>query len=525
MSSSQRRWLSFFLGIFIGIGAIFRVSHLDTKIVWTDELYTSMRVKGYSVREYRHFWEDFLAQYPAGVSVSDMQEQANQLVPRNFPAVHDALRSRPEHPPLYYFGAYFWSQLFGYSVLQHRLFSAVISLLAFPALYWLCQELFGSPWIAGLTVALFAVSPFHLLYAQEARQYGLWTVTFLFSMLFYLRALRLGGWPNWLGYILATLAALYSHLLSLFLLLSQVFMGGRRLLSRQCVPLIGSWLVIALGFWPWLKIIDEDRTPGWVEKTLSAGWWLKRWLLGVDSLFLDLNFFPSKALYSLKFIQRAETPTFGITDVIGLLILGICVWGGILVFRECPLRVTVAITILGLGLFLPLFALDLYSGGIRSSIPRYLIPTLLSLQVLFAYALASFLTRWQTGWQRHLRLLPWAVLLISVMACVTTLQSSVAWTKSKDYYLSDLVQLINEAEQPVLVYQSILKVTLLVPYLEPHTRLIRDSDLTASENPITLGPDETVFLVQPVNSYFNHCPEFEQLEPDANVWRVVNCPE
>lgn len=39
-------------------------------------------------------------------------------------------------------------------------------------------------------MALIAVSPFHVLYAQEAREYSLWTVTILLSSAALLRAMR-----------------------------------------------------------------------------------------------------------------------------------------------------------------------------------------------------------------------------------------------------------------------------------------------------------------------------------------------
>jgi len=60
-----------------------------------------------------------------------------------------------------------------------RSLSAIISLLVFPGVYWLLPGIWVvNGWIA---IALIAVSPFHILYAQEAREYSLWTVTIALS--------------------------------------------------------------------------------------------------------------------------------------------------------------------------------------------------------------------------------------------------------------------------------------------------------------------------------------------------------
>ncbi|MHC5731192.1 MAG: glycosyltransferase family 39 protein, partial [Nostoc sp.] len=79
--------------------------------------------------------------------------------------------------PLYILMTRFWVELFGNSVAATRSFSAFLSLLTFPCLYWLCKELFGSSLIGWIAIALVAVSPIHVVYAQEARAYSLWIVT------------------------------------------------------------------------------------------------------------------------------------------------------------------------------------------------------------------------------------------------------------------------------------------------------------------------------------------------------------
>ncbi len=79
-------------------------------------------------------------------------------------------------------------------------------------MYWLCLELFNdklTPWIA---TGLMAVSPFHLLYAQEARQYSLLTLMVLISSVTLLRAVRINNLSNWIAYTLTIIIGLYIHL-------------------------------------------------------------------------------------------------------------------------------------------------------------------------------------------------------------------------------------------------------------------------------------------------------------------------
>ena len=91
------------------------------------------------------------------------------------------VEENPHHPPLYYVINRIWGKIFGTSILAMRSLPAIISLLAFPCIHWLCLELFEESITGSVAIALIAVSPFHLAYAQEARQYSLWVVITLLS--------------------------------------------------------------------------------------------------------------------------------------------------------------------------------------------------------------------------------------------------------------------------------------------------------------------------------------------------------
>ena len=117
-----------------------------------------------------------------------------------------------QHPPFYFGALTSWVKFFGNSVAVIRSFSAIISLLTFPCLYWLCQELFRSKWVSWTALALTAISPVHVVYAQEARQYSLWIVTILLSSAILLRAIRQKNKINWFIYAATVALGLYTHL-------------------------------------------------------------------------------------------------------------------------------------------------------------------------------------------------------------------------------------------------------------------------------------------------------------------------
>ena len=125
------------------------------------------------------------------ISVADLQRKYQQINPEKtwWDTVKGLATEEPQLSPLYFILARFWVQLFGPQVATVRSLSALISLLVFPSIYWLCWELFRSASVGWRAVTVVAVSPFHVLYAQEARPYMMFAVLVLLSNAILLRAL------------------------------------------------------------------------------------------------------------------------------------------------------------------------------------------------------------------------------------------------------------------------------------------------------------------------------------------------
>src|SRR5919199_2659974 len=148
-------WSRYLIVVLLVLGIFFRFYNLDRKNYWNDEVYTSLRVSGYTKAEMieqvtnRAIPSSNLQKYQRFTPEKDWGDVLNSLI-------------EDVHPPLYIPLVRLWAMTFGSSVWVIRSFSALFSLLVFPCLYWLCLELFESPQVGWVAIALMAVSPFHV---------------------------------------------------------------------------------------------------------------------------------------------------------------------------------------------------------------------------------------------------------------------------------------------------------------------------------------------------------------------------
>ena len=437
------------------IGIFFRFFNLDRKVFWYDETQTLLRISG-------HTRTELVAQVFTGnpIRVSELHDRYQYPnADRNLSYTMKALAGSPEHAPGYFLMARIWLQTFGHSVTVIRALSAIVSLLSFPCIYWLCRELFASTAVAWTAVALLAISPFQVLYAQEARQYSLWIVTILFASAALLRALRKKTGLSWGLYAIGVAAALYVHTFSALVLVGHgiyvlLLEDWRSLSQTRSLPKQSiAYLVASLGgvllFAPWLWVIIQHFEK-FTENTASVG--VNRpdlqiiWLLNLSRLFFDLNHGPS-LLNPVLYLTAALS---------GYALYFLC--------RDTPRRnwlfVISLIGVTGMALIVP----DVLLGGRRSSITRYVIPCFLGIQIAVAYLLTVKLAPWP-GTRRTMssnRSYPYwrgvtiALILSGVLSCAVSSQLQVWWNKSfaKSRYNPAIAQIINQtADQtpPTLV--------------------------------------------------------------------------
>lgn len=243
-------WLKYVALALIAVGIFLRFYGLGQKVYWIDETNSSLRTLGYTRSE-------LIATTFTGEVVSlEQLRQFQTLDPnRGWGDTWTALSGTAEHTPLYFLLARAWISWVGHSVATMRFLSALFSVLVFPCLYWLCLELFGSATVGAIAMAMVAVTPIHMLYAQEARPYSLLSVLVLLSSTLLLRAMRSKTALPWVSYGLSLVAGLYTQLLFSLVALAHglyalIMQGWRK--SWRALMTLG---VAGLSLIPWLLLL------------------------------------------------------------------------------------------------------------------------------------------------------------------------------------------------------------------------------------------------------------------------------
>lgn len=465
-------WLRVLLVTVLVLGIFFRLVNLDRKVYWYDEGFTSLRVGGYTIPE---VVQSFNGQV---IGVADFRNQ--YLSPNSgrgfFGTIKSLAVEDPQHPPLYYLIAHLWMHLFGNSVAAIRSLPALISLLVFPTIYWLCLELFNSRLVGWISVAVIAVSPFHVLFAHEAREYSLWTVTILLSSAALLQAIRLKTVYSWAIYALSLILALYTFLFSALVAIAHVIyvIATEGRLSKTVIAYFQATFVAFVAFLPWNCVVIHnygrlrDSTSWMTEAKIPLLQLARLWANQIKLIFFDFNKFER---YLLIFI---------------LLLVGYSVY---FVCRYTDKRVWLFLVSLfgvnALALILP----DLIYGGQRSIMGRFLIPCYLSIQLAVSYLIARKISfnsvnepqrrsgksdrrfppirtlqeRGNRGKEKGFISVLWQRLWLFVMLVIFTggvisdiilSESEVPWTKLKNYNDLKIARTINQATSPLVVVSN-----------------------------------------------------------------------
>lgn len=436
------------IGIVLAIGIFFRFYNLDQKVYWYDETMTSLRISGYTSKE-------LVKEVYNGevISVGNLLE--NYQYPNNGKSLNDsinALSYHPEHSPLYYLMARFWLQTFGNSIFTLRLFSALISLLAFPTIYWLCMELFNSKLTSWVAVISIAVSPFHILYAQEAREYSLWTVSILVSSAALLWAMKKKNILSWMTYGVTVSFGLYTHPFSAFVLVGHgiyVLASENFRFNKTFRNYIFANILGILLFLPWLLIVIANFS-NFVENTehvnlVRKGFLPLFWGQNLSRIFIDLNqgFSPFSPLHYLSAFLAGYALYF--------------------LYKTSPKAGLFILTLIGV-IGIALIAPDIILSGRRSSITRYALPCYLGIQVAVSYLIANKLNSKVRDPEAKIRIFnkktdkKWRYILISLIlsgfiSAAVSSQIPTWWNKSasKTRHNPEVARIINQSESSLVI--------------------------------------------------------------------------
>jgi len=471
--------------VLLGLGICFRFVNLDHKIYWYDETFTSLRSSGYTEAEVVERFSQ-----SAIVQVGDLQQYQQPELNRGIKATwHSLSVEDPQHPPLYYLLTSYWMRWMGHSVTAMRVLPALLSLLAFPCAYWLCQELFARTGLAEksevgwMAIGLIALSPFHLLYAQEAREYSLWSVTTFLATATLLRALRVNTTTSWLLYSIALATSFYTFLFSIWIAIAHgiyVSSMGKFRFSQITPYLLASLLAVA-AFSPWVWITAQNLSQiqtvtEWTAHDRSVLSLVMSWANMLGRLFYDRG---------TSTIDRSVQA--GLILLIGIAFSSLCrrtgqsVWLLIVTLTAVPI----------LALVLP----DVVLGGGRSTSPRYVIPSLCSIQLAMAYLLATQCSTkrshqrigqrtgqragqrphhpLQHSRQRQWRWITAMVFAAGILSSVTIAQAPTWWIKPHNQENLAIAQIVNQSSHSLVISDAETADLLSLSYLlNADTRLL-----------------------------------------------------
>ena len=226
-----RNKLLLFLLIFV-IATVFYLFNIGFSDLWSDEVYTKSMLDG--------SLSDFFAKFK------------NDL-----------------HPPLYYLGLRFFTDLFGLSAISLRLFSVLGVLSTILLGYFAGQRVFGKQGALYFCLMLISI-PMLAAYSHQARMYtwAAFSVTgvFLYSYLF----MRTGKYRDLILLFLFTVISMYMHYYSMtaaFVANMFVLLHLLRAKNKMWLPHLLSLLLAIILFLPWLYMFITQ-----INKVQHAFW-------------------------------------------------------------------------------------------------------------------------------------------------------------------------------------------------------------------------------------------------------------
>ncbi|WP_445174199.1 glycosyltransferase family 39 protein [Microcoleus sp.] len=538
-----RKWVGFLIIAVVVIGIFFRFANLDRKFYWIDETYTSLRVSGYTEAEIIK-----PISYQKITSPSDLQKYQQINSEKTLSDTLNSLATEdPQHPPLYYVLARHWAQWFGSSVAAMRSLAAVISLLVFPAIYWLAWELFESSAVGWMAIAIFAISPYHILFAQEARQYSLWTVTTILSSAALLRAMRPDANQNALALVLswalyagtATLG-FYTHLLFVCVAAAHAIYVAVIANWRDVKTFIAYYvaaLIALICFMPSLVNAVENfnqirSTTVWAEQTNLLRL-VSRWVGSVTLAFFDIGLNGTANATQLALLIPV---VIMILPLVGYALYFLC--------RQTPKRVWLMVLLLIATTALFLAVPDIMKGGRRSGNPRYLVPCYVGIQLAVAYLLSAKISNNLDNFkqQKLWKIVIVALLSAGIISGGVSSQADTWWNKGSGWLSTELqvAGTVNQASNPLIISDTnIAYIMPLSYYLEPKVKLLieprcytscyKNRELALKKPQLSKIPEgfSELFLYKPSSTLRSAIQQQNyQIDPaDANVelnlWKIT----
>ncbi len=458
----------------IAFGAALRFAHLDTKVFWTDESYTALRVSGATEREMVLTLADGKPHAMAELRAFQRVRPGTRVTD----TIDSLAREEPQHPPLFFVAERLWSERFGASASTLRMLPALASVLAIVAMFWLCRELMPvhtAPWIGA---ALVAVSPFQLAFAHEAREYSLWAALTLLANAALLRAVRTRRWSDAALYGLFACMGLYTDVLFAGVMLAHglfVMLCERRATRDYAVATAAA----VAGYVPWLVAYAQHRGVvasdiDWASHPMPLAMYAAKLAFNASAVFFDL-----------EFEHRAYTIVAALVLALVALSLGVVV-------LRAPARLRTFILALLCVTTIGFIAKDGISHTYYATASRYLVPAWLALDLAVTYALAAGLASHRSRMRRTTTIALSGLLACGIAAVAVGTSKPVWWDNHTDAATPAIAGAVTRGVRPLVI----------VPYEHYPSLLVAQRYLDADDQFAIVPPGGRAPLPKPAQAAF-----------------------
>ncbi|MEQ9671711.1 glycosyltransferase family 39 protein [Coleofasciculus sp. G2-EDA-02] len=505
----------------IVVGVILRFVNLDNKIFNWDEVRSFYRLSGY-VRE------EVIQQMFTGdiITPQDIQKYQTLSPEKKIDDAVYALSNNPEHPPLFYLMARFWMHLFG-TPFSVRVLAVILGLLSLLPLYWLCCELFTTPLVGWVELALFSISPYQILLSQAAREYSLWTLMTIVSSAMLLYSLRTRKTISWIAYTLSIIGGLYSHLFFAITLFGQAIYTGITEnwgWSKKIRAYLFTLLTATIAFLPWIIVILTnygrfEEVTAWTRE-FESGFQeiIQVNINNIGDIFMDFNDHTRLEYY------------------LSIIFVCLFVYSIYRIYKYRSKQKWLFLVLLIFPSWLILILPDMVSQvGVRSLQSRYLATSYLGIQISIAYLIAE-------GMQLKNHAIRLASSLFLVMLILFGGISGVLITHSQDWdYLElkgtpisenlQIAPIINKNEHPLVISDSTHSYLLSLSYIiGDHVKfqLLKENAVNQWTNKLMLAQAEhqfsDIFLYYPRQELLdfldNNYPNFKAKKIHKGLFRL-----
>ena len=255
----------------------------------------------------------------------------NPYVYNNFGEVtHSIQVNSPQHAPGYFWLLSIWVRFTGYPQFALRAFSMLMGILGAAMIYRLARDMANKQ--AGLlALTLMSTSILYIFYMHEIRMYSQIFLVLTLQLWFYYRIISEAKPANWLwlGLYLSTVAALYTHYLSIFpifgLCLYHLLFTKKDRRWWVVVVLLG---LAGASFVPWINIVmrgsEDVASPAIRGSSFTLSWLLLK-IFGNGNILLGILaipclvaaiVLPNRGLRMVVFIFVASWGAFAIANEI-----------------------------------------------------------------------------------------------------------------------------------------------------------------------------------------------------------------